>query len=117
MRPEALKLLYDIGYACANIMEFTRGKSFEDYASDLLLRSGVERQFEIIGEALGSAIKKDPQIPEVIKDAEKIIAFRNLLIHGYFIVDNEAVWEIVKIHLPVLHEQVQKLLAENQVNR
>ena len=110
MQPETDKLLYDIEQSCSKIREFTQGKNYEDYASDLLLRSAVERQFEIIGEALNRAIKREPEIVGQISDIPKIISFRNLLIHGYSVVDNETVWEIVKIHLPILHQEVKKLL-------
>lgn len=114
MRPETLKLLFDVEQACSNIMQFTEGKTYEDYASDLLLRSAVERQFEIIGEALNTSRKKDPETIDRITGVQKIISFRNMLIHGYSMVDNETVWEIVKVHLPLLHRQVRELLEQDR---
>ena len=82
-RPETLKYLYDIAEACRLLEEFTVGKSLADYESDALLRSAVERQFEIIGEALRLAIREEPVLAGLITNSSRIIAFRNRLIHGY----------------------------------
>ena len=60
MRREVLKYLFDIKEACKLLVDFTRGKEFSDYQRDPLLRSAVERQFGIIGEALKQAIEVDP---------------------------------------------------------
>jgi len=56
MQPESAKYLYDILKACEAILQFIEGKDFDDYEDDLLLRSGVERQLMIIGEALNQAV-------------------------------------------------------------
>ena len=74
--------------------------------SDDLLRSGVERQFEIIGEALNQLSKIDPAMVREIKDYQQIISFRNILIHGYADIDDRLVWHIVRTKLPVLKEQI-----------
>lgn len=52
MKDDILKLLHDIREAALAIFQFVRGKTFDDYRQDELLRSGVERKFEIIGDAL-----------------------------------------------------------------
>ena len=75
--------LWDAREAAAAILEFVAGKTFEDYSSDRLLRSAVERQFEIIGEALNQLCKIEPQWADRIPDVPQIIAFRNVLIHSY----------------------------------
>jgi len=110
MRLEILKLVYDVEQACSLILAFTEGKSLDDYNEDALLRSGVERQFGIIGEALNNALKMDPAFAEAITDIKKIIAFHNILIHGYAAINNARVWEIIKINLPVLYQEVQDIL-------
>jgi uncharacterized protein with HEPN domain len=62
--------------------EFVGGRTFDDYRADPLLRSGVERQFEIIGEALNRLRNLDPGLAERLTNFRRIIAFRNMLIHS-----------------------------------
>lgn len=111
-RPETLKYLYDIAEACRLLGQFTTGKSLADYEADALLRSAVERQFEIVGEALRLAIREEPGIADLISNSGRIIAFRNRLIHGYAAVLSDVVWGILEANLPVLRAEVAKLLAE-----
>ena len=83
MRPlEVRKYLFDVLQACELLLRFTSGKTFDEYAKDELLRSAVERQFEIIGEALGQALRVDSALAGAVTDSGRIIAFRNRLIHG-----------------------------------
>jgi uncharacterized protein with HEPN domain len=88
---EARKLLYDIEQAIQLILSFVRGKQFEDYAGNALLRSAVERQFEIIGEALNRLHRLYPDLATQVSDYQRIIAFRNVLAHGYDVVSDEVV--------------------------
>jgi uncharacterized protein with HEPN domain len=114
MKPlDVRKYLFDILQACDLLERFTVGKTFIDYSADALLRSGVERQFAIVGEALGQALRADPDLAERVAGAARIIAFRNRLIHGYASVSNEVVWGVLKTHLPALRRDVEKLLAES----
>jgi uncharacterized protein with HEPN domain len=98
--------------ACALIDSFTAGKAFEDYEGDPLLRSAVERQFEIVGEALSRMLQLAPELLPHITDARRIIAFRNRLSHGYASVANEVVWGIFESNLGVLKREVEALLEE-----
>jgi uncharacterized protein with HEPN domain len=111
MRPETEKLLHDIRSACRKILRFTDGKCLDDYSDDDLLRSGVERQFEIIGEALNAVLKLDPEIAGLITDPQRIVSFRNLLIHGYSEVNDKVEWGIVEKGLPLLYREVETLLG------
>ncbi len=104
--------LHDIASACRHIREFIGDKSFEDYADSPLLRSAVERQFEIIGEALHQALRARPDVEERITHARRIVSFRNRLIHGYATVADEVVWGVFQQYLPRLEEEVARLLAE-----
>lgn len=66
---EARKYLHDIAEAIGHIMEFTAGRTYEEYRANPMLRSAVERQFEIIGEALNQMVQREPGIREKISDA------------------------------------------------
>ena len=88
---EVRKYLYDIRQACELLHEFTAGKTVADYASHAMLRAAVERQFEIIGEALNQMLKREPALAPRLSDHRRIIAFRNHLMHGYADIDDEVV--------------------------
>ncbi len=111
MLPEARAYLYDIEQATVLIEQFQRGKTFDDYRSDALLRSGVERQLEIIGEAVSKLSLVDPTTAARLTGRRRIIALRNVLIHGYASVDDRVIWNILDQDLPVLRAEVQIILA------
>ena len=112
-RPDVQKYLYDILQACDLLVRFTEGKTFADYAADALLRSGVERQFGVVGEALAQALRVDPGLAERIAGTRRIIAFRNRLVHGYASVVDEVVWGILETNVPALRRDVARLLEES----
>ena len=87
MAPDAAKYIWDAIGAAERVMRFASGKSFNDYLDDELLRSGIERQFEILGEALGQLRKCAPDIANSIADLPRAVALRNILIHAYADVD------------------------------
>ena len=111
MRLEAKKYLFDIKQAADLLLRFSHGKTFSEFTADPLLRSATERQFEIIGEALNQLSKIDPDTVAAISEYRRIIAFRNILIHGYAEIDHRLVWGILEGKLPELHRQVEALLA------
>ena len=113
MQLEAKTYLYDIARAGDLIAEFTAGKTFSGYKADPMLRAAVERQFEIIGEALSKLAKQHEDIASRITEHGRIIAFRNILIHGYADIDDRLVWDIVETKLPVLRLEVTRLLADS----
>ena len=104
-------LLEDIRHAAQRIQDFTLSRSLWDYQTDELLRAAVERLFILIGEALSRLEKVDAPLANQITDYRKIIGFRNVLVHGYEIIDDPIVWETIQQHLPILKDQVEKLLA------
>jgi uncharacterized protein with HEPN domain len=106
------KYLYDIDCAAALIAEFTAGKSFMHYRKEPMLRAAVERQFEIIGEALSQLARHNPAVAARISGHRRIIAFRNILIHAYTDVDDRLVWDVVETKLPVLRREVEALLGK-----
>ena len=112
MPHETKKYLEDIAQAAQLIAQFTAGKTLADYMKDPMLRAAVERQFEIIGEALVRLSKRDAAVTARIGEHQRIIAFRNILIHGYNNVDNLLVWGVVESKLAALRRDVAALLAE-----
>ena len=112
MRLEVRKYLFDIQRALSALQEFIGEKSFRDYAGDDMLRAATERQFEIIGEALAQLAKREPAVASEITDYRQIIAFRNILIHGYAEIDDRLVWDIVETKLPKLRAEVGDLLQD-----
>ena len=111
MRLETKKLLFDAQSAAKLIQRFTEGRSFMDYSEDPMLRSAVERQFEIIGEAIGKLAKLEPEVASRIEEYQRIISFRNVLIHDYDAVSDEVVWSIVETRLSRLLRTIDELLA------
>ena len=96
------KYLYDVLAACQEIEEETnlRGRNFEIFCNDRVYRKFIERDFEIIGEAMNRVLKISPDIN--ITSARKIVNTRNFVIHSYDSLDKEILWGIVIRHLPVL---------------
>ena len=76
------------------------------------MRSAVERQFAIIGEALSRLSRLDASLAARISEHQRIIAFRNILIYAYAQVDDELVWETIEKDLSVLRREVDELLGE-----
>jgi uncharacterized protein with HEPN domain len=112
MHPDSAKFLWDAQQAAQRITRFTLGKTFEQYTADELLRSGVERQFEIVGEALNQLSRLDPATAASIPDLPRIVAFRNVLIHGYADVDDRVVWGVIESSLNALQDALSQLLAQ-----
>ena len=102
MRPEAQTYLHDIAQAIEQIASYTAGKAFADYEGNSMLRSAVERQLEIAGEALRQLASLDEALAARVREHRRIIAFRNILAHGYASVDNRLVWDIVQTKLAAL---------------
>ena len=93
MQLEAKKYLHDIHEAIGLLDQFTGSKTLADYVTDPMLRAAVEREFEIVGEALSQLARIDADVASRIADYRQIIAFRNILIHGYADLDQRLVWE------------------------
>jgi len=110
MTNETKKRLLDVVNACEAIAEFVAGKDFDAYENDRLLRSAVERQFEIVGEALNKAGSAETSLSAHIPEFHRIIGLRNRLIHGYDNVDDEILWDVVQSKLGPLKTQVDAVL-------
>jgi uncharacterized protein with HEPN domain len=108
--------LWDILAAAESIFSMVQDKSIEDYLNTRPLRSAVEREFEIMGEALNQAAKASPEIKERITDFAKIVGFRNRLAHAYFAIDAEVIWGTIEVFLPRLVKEVKSLLEAEDEN-
>jgi len=102
------KFLFDIKESIEAIESYLKNASFKVYQENKMLRRAVEREFEIIGEAMYRVSKLSPEIK--IKNKEAIIGMRNRIIHGYDIVDEEVIWSTIQDHLPTLKKEVKKIL-------
>lgn len=111
MPPEIAKYLYDVRQACNLLVDFTQEKTIDTYLTDRLLQSAVERQFTIVGEALMQADKIDATLADHISALRQIIGFRNVLVHGYAIVNQHTVWGVLENELATLRAEVDRLLA------
>ena len=103
------KCLGDIQRAAEFLLQLTSGRTLDEYRSDEVFRSAVERKFEIIGEALNRLQKIDPVLAAALPQHRQIISFRNILIHGYDVIDDQVVWDIVQKDLQPLLQEVFKL--------
>ncbi len=104
--------LWDVLNSAALIQQFVSGRTLTDYSADAMLRSAVERQFEIIGEAIVQLSQRFPDTASRIAHFPQIIGFRNRLIHGYNFVADDVVWSVIETDLSLLQQQVKALLAE-----
>ena len=104
--------LYDILNAINEIDSFFTGtpKEFTAYQNDVRTRRAVERNVEIIGEAMNRILQKGNSVE--LSNSRKIVDTRNRIIHGYDSVSDDIIWAIVISHLPVLKSEVEKLLNE-----
>ena len=85
-------------------------KNFSHYQTDLRTKRAIERNIEIIGEAMSRILKQDETI--TITNSRKLVDVRNRIIHGYVSVSDDIMWGIVIKHLPVLQIEIEVLLGE-----
>jgi uncharacterized protein with HEPN domain len=109
MKELTAKCLYDVQASAEAILNFTAKLTFEAFCKNDLVRSAVERKFEVIGEALRRIRDDDPDVFAKIEYGREIVGMRNRLIHGYDSVDEEIVWETIAVYLPQLVRGVNAL--------
>ena len=112
MRPESYAHIWDALQAVRALRRFTQGVSEEEYLSDLMLSSAVERQIEILGEALNRLRKSDPQTVNQIPDIHRIIGMRNVIAHEYGSVDSQLVWAAATTRIVVLETILAEMLQD-----
>ena len=105
------KYLVDILVSVSAIDSYLQGKrDFYFYLQNKMVRRSVEREIEIIGEAMNRLLKIQPNV--AITSATKIVDQRNLIIHAYDSINNEIIWSVVVNHLPLLKSEVEQLLSQ-----
>jgi len=113
MKREIKKCLFDINTSIDSINDYLGSElNFFEYQNNKLLRRGIEREIEIIGEAMGRILKTDPNFK--IMNSRQIIDTRNWVIHGYDKVDDVVIWGIISIHLPELKKEIEEILKTEQ---
>lgn len=112
MLRESPAFLWDAREAAMKAASVAEGHEREGYLADWVLQAAVERQLEILGEALKNLRSADPATASRVPDVHAIIATRNILVHAYAQVDQRRVWEILIDDLPVLIPVLGGLLAE-----
>jgi uncharacterized protein with HEPN domain len=115
MDERILKWLYDIKLAIEEINSFFDDvpKDFETYQHNQMLKRAVERNLEIIGEAMNRIVKRDVGFENRITDAKAIIGLRNQVIHAYDGISDEAIWSVLIDHLPKLYDEVERSIKES----
>lgn len=112
MQLRICKWLEDIRTASADIVAFVQGRAVADLSGDRLLRLAIERQFITIGEAMTQIARMDPAVAARVGEYRSTIAFRNLLVHRYWLIDDEALWGIIQNDVSRLLAAVTALLAQ-----
>jgi uncharacterized protein with HEPN domain len=118
-RKHGVRSLVVFGSALSEQFDDTRsdvdsvtGRSWPEYQVDVMLRSAVARQFEIIGESLNRLRRTDPVTAAGIEDLPRIVAFRNVLVHGYANIDDSLVWEVATTRIDPLIATLNRLMDE-----
>jgi uncharacterized protein with HEPN domain len=115
MRPDQrdAAYLWDMLDAARNAIEFTRFKTLDDFVEDRMLQYAVERAVEIVGEAANRVSpafhQAHPEVPW-----RKIVGQRNVLAHEYGDVDPSMMWDLARLHLPVLVQQIERLIPSDE---
>ena len=99
--------------ACRKIQRYTAGQTQETCQADDMRYSAIERQFEILGEALNRVHKANPSFQGYLPEIGRIISMRNRISHGYDNVDDEVIWTAVEENVPALLEKLEAWLREN----
>jgi len=114
MDERILKWLYDIRIAMEEIDGYfiEEPKNFLAYRQNLMLKRAVERDLEIIGEAMNRILTRDIEFLQKITNAKSIVGLRNQVIHAYDSISDESIWSVLTNHLPKLKEEINELIKD-----
>jgi uncharacterized protein with HEPN domain len=116
MDERVLKWVYDIDLAIDEIESYfdNQNKDFFEYRKNTMLKRAVERDLEIIGEAVNRILKRDPSFIKLISDSKAIIGLRNQVIHAYDNISDENIWSIIINHVPKLKTEIKKIITDSK---
>jgi uncharacterized protein with HEPN domain len=109
MSDKIKKYIFDINQAIEEIENFIKDITYQDFVKGTLIQSAVERKLEIVGEALNRIKKLDEEVLANITDAHRIIGLRNVIIHGYDILEPKIIWDALQYNLPKLKADIANL--------
>jgi uncharacterized protein with HEPN domain len=112
LRHERRAYIWDARRAGEAVLRYVHGRTLEDYRADDYFRSAVERQLQNVGEAITQLARVDAETAARIPDMRRIVAFRNVLVHGYAVLDHDVVWNVIHEQLLDLVAALDTLLAE-----
>ena len=110
MRRDPAPFLWQAVEAADKVLDNVRGKDFEEVTGDDVLTGFLERQLITVGEALSQLARLFPEVADEIPQLPEVVAFRNILVHGYSEIQWTTVWRVIQEDLPSLRAQLQALL-------
>lgn len=113
MHRSPLHFLDDIREACGNILTYTKGMSYQQFASDRRTQDAVIRNFEVIGEAVKN-LPDDLKARYPSVSWKQVAGLRDILAHGYFRIDYEVVWGIITERIPGFKKDIARILREEE---
>lgn len=116
MDERILKWLFDVKFSIEEIDSYFLGaeKDFFKYRENLMLKRAVERNLEIIGEAVNRILTRDNSYNDKISNARAIVGLRNYVIHAYDSISDENIWSILIYHLPKLKNEIDLLISNSE---
>jgi len=109
MKHDPKVCLDDAIMACKNIKKFIADIDRDEFINDIKTQAAVERQFEILGESFNRIKNIDQKLLDKIDSWREIIGFRNIIAHGYDVIEYELVWETIKDDIPILLRQLKDI--------
>ena len=110
MRRDPNKFMFDMLDSCRFLLELTKNEDVGTYKNERVFRGSVERELQIIGEAMLQLKTLRPQVAAGFTEHDRIIGFRHVLVHGYHDLDPDIVWLVVKEKLPILRDELEAVL-------
>jgi uncharacterized protein with HEPN domain len=111
-RRDPLGYLKDCVDAAKKVITITHGMTLEDYLGDFVRRGAIERYLVNAAEAVWQITKPDPALGKRISNADKIAVFRHILVHRYYDVEPETVWEVASLHVQTLLGEARSVQSE-----